>query len=152
MTYQYLLDTGILSHLVKQPRGPIFHGIREFGEKDICTSVVVACELRAGAMKRGSQQLIEQLEIILRSLPVLPLPDSVDQAYAEIRTALEGAGTTIGSNDLLIAAHALTLDLTLVTTHVYEFSRVPHLKVEGWLCPNENSIASSSLCIFRVTR
>ena len=133
MTYQYLLDTNILSDLVKHPQGKVFQKIASIGEGYICTSIMVACELRFGARKRGSKRLTQQLEIILQALPVLPIDNPIDQIYAEIRTFLEKAGTPIGPNDLLIAAHALTLDLTLVTANVREFERVPNLKVENWL-------------------
>ncbi len=133
MSYQYLLDTNILSDLVKQPQGRVFQQIQAVGEHRICTSVVVACELRFGAQKSGVERLIQQLEQILTLLPVLPLAPPVDQRYGEIRTHLERAGTSIGPNDLLIAAHASVLDLILVTANMREFERVAGLKIENWL-------------------
>jgi tRNA(fMet)-specific endonuclease VapC len=133
MTYQYLLDTNILSDLVKNPQGIVFRRIATIGEDRVCTSIIVACELRFGAVKSRSSRLLTQLEQILRVLPVLPLELSVDQHYAEIRTDLEQAGTPIGPNDLLIAAHALALNLTLVTANTREFERVPALELENWL-------------------
>ena len=69
-------------------------------------------------------------------IPILPLMADVDHNYAIMRTHLERQGTPIGSNDLLIAVHALTLNLTVVTANVREFSRIPNLKVENWLNPN----------------
>ncbi|MFM7407227.1 MAG: type II toxin-antitoxin system VapC family toxin [Cuspidothrix sp.] len=136
MTYLYLLDTNIISELIKNPRGVIFSKIQEVGEDKVCTSIIVACESRFGAQKKNSPKLIEKLEIILNSIEILPLNHPVEQYYAEIRTDLEQQGTPIGSNDLLIAAHALTLNLTVVTNNIREFSRVPKLKVENWLNPN----------------
>ena len=133
MRYQYLLDTNILSDLVKQPQGRVFQQIQAVGEQTICTSIVVACELRFGAEKSGSERLIHQLEQILKLLPIVPLAPPVDQRYGEIRTQLERAGTPIGPNDLFIAAHALVLDLILVTANIREFERVEGLKVENWL-------------------
>ena len=133
MTYQYLLDTNILSDLVRHPQGLVFQRIAIVGEDSICTSIIVASELRFGALKSGSSRLIRQLEHILEALPVLPLETPVDRHYAEIRTHLERAGTPIGPNDLLIAAHALALDLTLVTANTREFERVPALTLENWL-------------------
>jgi tRNA(fMet)-specific endonuclease VapC len=133
MTYQYLLDTNIISDLVKQPQGLVFQRIATVGENSICTSIIVACELRFGATKSGSPRLIQQLERILEVLPILSLEPPVDQHYAEIRTHLEQAGTPISPNDLLIAAHALALNLTLVTANIREFGRVPDLSVENWL-------------------
>lgn len=133
MTYQYLLDTNILSDLVKHPQGLVFQRIATVGENSVCTSVIVLCELRFGAAKSGSSRLLDQLERILEVLPVLPLEPSVDQHYASIRSYLEQTGTPIGPNDLLIAAHTLALDLTLVTANTREFERVPALSLDNWL-------------------
>ena len=133
--HRYLLDTNILSSLLKQPSGMVASRIRSVGEDAICTSIVVACELRYGAMKKGSSTLTDKVKHLLSALDVLPLDEDADEKYAELRTALEKAGTPIGANDYLIAAHALSLELTLVTNNVGEFSRVPGLRVENWLSP-----------------
>jgi tRNA(fMet)-specific endonuclease VapC len=133
MTYQYMLDTNILSDLVKHPQGVVSKHIATTGEDRICTSIIVACELRFGVVKSGSSRLVQKLERILEILPVLSLEPSVDHHYATIRSYLEQAGTPIGPNDLLIAAHALALNLTLVTANTREFERVPDLSLENWL-------------------
>lgn len=133
MSYLYLLDTNIISELIKNPRGVIFSQIQNVGEETVCTSIIVACELKFGARKKNSQKLIEKVEVILDSIEILPLTHPVEQYYAEIRTDLEQQGQPIGGNDLLIAAHALSLGLTLVTANSREFSRISHLKVENWL-------------------
>ncbi|MDY6785326.1 MAG: type II toxin-antitoxin system VapC family toxin [Cyanobacteriota bacterium] len=133
MTYQYLLDTNIISDLVKNPQGLIFQRIETVGENKIRTSIIVACELQFGATKSGSSRLARQLDSILGVLPILPLESSATPHYATIRNHLEQKGTPIGPNDLLIAAHALALNLTLVTANVREFNRVPNLNVENWL-------------------
>ncbi|MCL1464160.1 PIN domain-containing protein [Argonema galeatum] len=99
----------------------------------MCTSIIVVCELRFGAAKSGSLRLIQQLERIFEVLPILSLDSPVDRHYAAIRRHLEQAGTPISPNDLLIAAHALALNLTLVTANVREFGRVPALSLENWL-------------------
>ena len=133
MSYQYLLDTNILSDLVRHPQGLVFQRIATVGEDSVCTSIIVACELRFGAAKSSSSRLIQQLERILEVLPILPLEPPVDRHYAAIRNYLEQAGTPIGPNDLLIAAHALALDLTLVTANTREFGRVSALSLDNWL-------------------
>lgn len=133
MTYQYLLDTNILSDLVRHPQGQVFQRIATVGEDKVCTSIIVASELRFGVVKSGSSRLVQQLERILEVLPVLLLEPPVDEQYARIRAHLEQAGTPIGPNDLLIAAHALSLDLTLVTANIREFERVPALRLDNWL-------------------
>jgi tRNA(fMet)-specific endonuclease VapC len=129
----YLLDTNILSDLVRHPAGRIRDCIAERGEESVCTSIIVAAELRFGAAKKGSERLTAQLETVLGALEILPFEAPADRVYGEIRTALERAGTPIGANDLLIAAHALALGLTLVTNNAGEFSRVSGLPVENWL-------------------
>lgn len=129
----YLLDTNILSDLIRQPAGRVRDRISDCGEDRICTSIVVASELRFGAAKKGSARLTAQMEAILSAISILPLDDPADRHYAEIRHALEAAGTPIGANDLLIAAHARALGQTLVTGNEREFRRVPGLMVENWL-------------------
>jgi tRNA(fMet)-specific endonuclease VapC len=95
MTYRYLLDTNILSDLVKQPQGLVFQRIATVGENRVCTSIIVACELRFGAAKKGSSRLIHQIERIFEVLPVLTLEPPVDERYAAIRNHLEQVGTPI---------------------------------------------------------
>lgn len=130
---RYLLDTNVLSHLVRHPKGIVREKIAAVGEEAVCTSIVVACELRYGAAKKGSPALSARVDELLSAIEVLPIDEGVDAKYGEIRTALEKAGTPIGANDYLIAAHALAADLTLVTDNVNDFSRVTGLPVENWL-------------------
>lgn len=129
----FLLDTNILSTLVRQPQGVVAQRITQVGEEAVCTSIIVAAELRFGAAKRGAPRLTQQVEAILAALPVLPLELPADAGYAHIRWVLEQAGQPIGPNDLLIAAHALALKYTLVTANEREFARVPGLTVVNWL-------------------
>jgi tRNA(fMet)-specific endonuclease VapC len=129
----FLLDTNILSDLVRNPQGAVADHILQEGEESICTSIVVAAELRFGAEKRGSQRLTTQLETILSAMKILPLEEPTDRQYARLRYHLEKAGTPIGPNDMLIAAHALSLGVTLVTANQNEFHRVPGLALINWL-------------------
>jgi len=130
---RYLLDTNIVSEIVRNPQGPITRRIARVGETRVCTSIVVACELRYGAAKRGSSRLSAQLEQVLAVLPMLPLETGVDGHYGDIRANLERKGTPIGANDLLIAAQARALRLVVVTDNVREFGRVERLEVKNWL-------------------
>ena len=136
MSHSYLLDTNTLSDFIKHPTGKIFSKIQEIGEEKICTSIIVACELRFGAEKKNSLRLKQRISLAFEIIPILSLTPNVDYSYAEIRSYLENQGTPIGSNDLLIAAHAISLNLTVVTNNVREFSRVPNLKIENWLNTN----------------
>ena len=128
--FRYLLDTNIVSDVIRNPGGRVIQRAALVGEATICTSIVVACELRFGALKKGSTQLTARVERLLESLEVLPLDKESDRRYAEIRHHLDRIGRP---NDILIAAHALALDLTLVSANVEEFSRVPGLRLENWL-------------------
>ncbi|MDX3975211.1 type II toxin-antitoxin system VapC family toxin [Shinella sp.] len=129
----YMLDTNIISDIIRNPFGPAARRIEEVGPRDICTSIVVAAELRYGCAKKGSARLLEKVEGVLATIPVLPLDIPVDAGYGVIRAELEMAGQIIGLNDLLIAAHAQALNLTLVTDNTREFSRIRGLDVENWL-------------------
>lgn len=133
MSLGYLLDTNIISDLVRRPRGPVGRRIAEVGEASICTSIIVAAELRYGAEKSAAKQLSERVDLLLSALEILPLEPPADRRYGEIRHRLARQGTPIGPNDLLIAAHVLAADLTLVTANTREFERVPSLRVENWL-------------------
>jgi tRNA(fMet)-specific endonuclease VapC len=95
--------------------------------------LIVACELRYGAAKRGSRRLTKQVEAVLGALTIRSLESDVERVYATIRAALEKKGTPIGAHDMLIAAHARALDAVCVTNNVAEFKRVPALRVENWL-------------------
>ena len=103
------------------------------GEANVLTSVVVACELRYGAAKRGSRRLTRQVEAVLGALTVRSLESDVERIYAAIRVALEKKGTPIGTHDMLIAAHARAIDVVCVTDNLAEFKRVPALRVENWV-------------------
>ena len=129
----YLLDTNILSHLVRQPQGAVADHIADVGEANVLTSVIVACELRYGAAKRGSRKLTRQVEAVLSAMTIRPLESDIERVYASIRVAVERKGTPIGAHDMLIAAHARAIDAVCVTDNVAEFRRVPALKIENWL-------------------
>ena len=129
----YLLDTNIVSALMYEPRGRLRERVARAGEANVFTSIVVAAELRYGALKSGSKRLAQALDEILSELPIRALEPPADLYYGRLRATLAAAGTPIGANDLLIAAHALSLECTLVTDNEREFARVDGLAVENWL-------------------
>ncbi len=129
----WMLDTNTLSDLIRNPSGALIRRLDSIEPDAVCTSIVVACELRFGAKRKGSKTLTDRVEQLLASLTVLPLDEPADQHYADLRDTLERAGTPIGNHDLFIAAHARSRDLTLVTHNTREFERVPGLRVEDWL-------------------
>ena len=130
---RYLLDTNIISDLVRNPNGKAAHHIRKVGESKVCTSIIVAAELRYGVAKKGSPRLSADLEEILDTLDILPFETPADKTYGSLRTRLEKSGQPIGANDLLIASHAMALGYTLVSDNEREFSRIEDLQQENWL-------------------
>ncbi|MGV6871390.1 PIN domain-containing protein [Pseudochelatococcus sp. B33] len=130
---RFLLDTNIVSDLVRSPHeGKAARHIAKIGDHLLATSIIVVAELRFGCAKRRSRKLERQVEAVLKGLHILPLDIPADAAYAAIRAELE-AGKPIDAHDLLIAAHARALDMTLVTANTGEFTRIKGLKVENWL-------------------
>jgi tRNA(fMet)-specific endonuclease VapC len=118
---------------VRNPRGRVTQRIREVGEGQVCTSIIVAAELRYGAVKIASRRLSAQLESVLGALNVLPFEAPADAIYGMLRARLERVGTPIGANDLLIAAQAIALDCAMVTDNEREFARIDDLAQENWL-------------------
>lgn len=132
----YLLDTNIISHVMRNPVGAVAQRVLEQEAKDaaqaVCTSLIVQCELLFGLRKVANPKWERQYHRALACIPVEPLDAQVATHYAHIRAHLESQGTPIGPNDTLIAAHALALGATLVTADT-EFARVPGLQMENWL-------------------
>ena len=135
----YLLDSNVLSELMRNPRGTVaqkLEGVAADADAHLITSIVVAGEMRYGAVKKGSVPLAERVDRLLASIEVAPLALGADAAYAILRADLERKGQLIGPNDMLIAAHAIALDAILVTDNVGEFKRVKGLRLENWLRPS----------------
>jgi tRNA(fMet)-specific endonuclease VapC len=128
-----MLDTNIISDLIRNPQGKAAKRIAKLGEDNICTSIIVAAELRYGCAKNGSKRLLKAVEDLLGEIDVLPFEVPADTEYVEIRAKLEAAGKPIGGNDLLIAAHAHATGATIVTANTDEFKRIRDLNVENWL-------------------
>lgn len=128
-----MLDTNIVSNALRFPHGLAANRMTVAGEPPLCLSAIVAAELRFGAEKLASARLSQQVSGILQTITVLTFDEAAASHYARLRAHLERVGTPIGPLDMLIAAHALALDLTLASDNVREFSRVPGLRLENWL-------------------
>jgi tRNA(fMet)-specific endonuclease VapC len=129
----YLLDTNIISDLVRNPQGAAAQHVMACQPAELCTSIIVAAELRYGILRRGSPRLTDAVEAVLARLSIRALEPPVDMHYAAIRHSLEQSGSPIGQNDMLIAAHALSLDAVLVSDNEREFARVLGLRLENWV-------------------
>jgi tRNA(fMet)-specific endonuclease VapC len=130
---RYLLDTNVVSEMIRSPQGRVTARIRDVGETQVATSIIVAAELRYGAARKGSARLTAQVEAVLAAIEVLPFEEPADRVYAVLRSGLEQKGEPIGGNDLLIASQALSLGFTLVTANEREFARIDDLQCENWL-------------------
>ena len=130
---RYMLDTNIVSDLVRNPGGRAAERVRAMGDAALAVSIITAAELRFGAAKSGSPRLKSRVDAILETLDVIAFDVPADVEYAAIRCELEAAGKPIGPNDLLIAAHARSLDATIVTANEAEFGRIRGLSFENWL-------------------
>jgi tRNA(fMet)-specific endonuclease VapC len=128
----YLLDTNIISPMLRDPRGPVALRIAGLADRPH-TSIIVVAELRFGIDKARSARLEAQLDSVLAGIEVVPFTEPADRFYGRLRADLERSGQMIGPNDLLIAAQCLAGDFVLVTDNIREFSRVPSLKVENWI-------------------
>jgi len=130
---RYLLDTNVVSDLLRNPSGKAARRIERVGESNVCTSIIVAAELRYGAAKKGSPKLSARVEAILGVLDILPFETPADKVYGGLRAHLEKAGRPIGANDLLIASQAVALGYVLISDNEREFSRIENLQHENWL-------------------
>lgn len=128
-----MLDTNTASDLIRNPHGRVYARLERHGAATACLSIIAATELRFGAQKHRAPQLLLRVETLLTKIAVISFDAPCDRAHADLRVKLEATGTPISPNDLLIAAHALTLQVTLVTHNTREFRCVPGLGVEDWL-------------------
>lgn len=133
MKPMWMLDTNVVSDAIRNSRGPVATRLLKVSAGVCCMSIITLAELRFGAAKVNSRRLNQQIDGFAALAPALPFEHPAETVYADIRTQFEARGQLIGPHDLFIAAHALSLDLTLVTANTREFSRVPGLRVENWL-------------------
>jgi len=133
---RYMLDTDTCSYVMKRSSDALLKGLRKTSVSDVCISVITKSELQHGVeISPRRQQDEAALEAFLRYVEVLDFTNEAAPHYAQIRAYLRARGTMIGANDLLIAAHARSLGLTLVTNNTREFRRVPKLMIENWTIP-----------------
>ncbi len=130
---RYLLDTNVLSALMRDPLSPAGQKVLLLDDDAVCTSIVCAAELRSGVVRRPTSARLAQLDWVLGHIPTEKMGPPADAIYATVRSELEAAGTLIDGFDMLIAAHALALGCILITDNEREFRRVPGLTVENWL-------------------
>ena len=131
MSRRFMLDTDTCSFLIRGGDARLQSQVRKHAGS-LCVSAMTAAELRYGALKKGSPRIMESVSFLLDLLPSVPWGEDAAERYAEIRVALESAGTPIGHIDMLIAASALAEGCVLVSHNTAHFSRVPGLVIEDW--------------------
>ena len=133
---RYMLDTDTCSYVMKRSNPAVLRRLQTVPVADVCMSVVTKSELLYGVeISPRRAQDAAALAAFLPYVEVLDFPDDAASHYAEIRADLKKRGLPIGANDLLIAAHARSQGLTLVTNNTAEFGRVKGLRVENWTVP-----------------
>ncbi len=129
---RFLLDTNICIYVINKRPLHVIDRFKAVPAGSVAISSISAAELAYGVEKSGSPRNRKALEYFLSPIEILPFDEEALWAYGKLRAALEKDGKPIGSMDTLIAAHALALDLTLVTNNEREFSRVDGLRIQNW--------------------
>lgn len=129
----YLLDTNICIYIINHKPSHVFERFRQYQLGQLALSSISAAELAFGVEKSGSSRNRQALEKFLAPLEIIPFAEDCIWQYATLRQYLQQQGKPIGSLDMLIAAHALALDATLVSNNIKEFERIPKLKLENWV-------------------
>lgn len=133
MAVRFLLDTNICIYIINRKPARIFEHFAGLHIGEIAISSITGAELSFGVAKSDSQRNQQALEKFLAPVEILPFDEAAMRCYGTLRSPLERKGQSIGALDLLIAAHAQALDVTLVTNNLREFQRVPNLRLENWI-------------------
>ena len=131
-----LLDTNTCIYIINNRPPNVLEKFRKYKAGEVGISSIAASELAYGVAKSGSLKNRKALEMFLAPLQILPFDSQCLWFYADLRASLEKQGLSIGPMDSLIAAHALSIDGTLVTNNIKEFMRVPKLKLDNWFEAN----------------
>lgn len=130
----YMLDTNICIYMIKQKPRQVIEKVRSMNKSDLCISSITYSELLYGAEKSlNVAKNLLALTMFLSNIEILPYDENASLDYGFIRANLEKKGNPIGPLDMLIASHAKSLKMTLVTNNVKEFERVSGLKIENWV-------------------
>jgi tRNA(fMet)-specific endonuclease VapC len=129
---RYLLDTNIVSDVMRNPDGSVEQALREHADADIGISLIVKGEILFGLVRNANAKGKKRFDALLKAIETWPMQEGVADIYAQVRATMEITGKKMGPNDMWIAAHSLSLDAVLVTDD-RRFHSVPDLKVENWL-------------------
>ena len=130
---RYMLDTNICIYAIKHKPEKVFNKLQEVDPEDVCVSSVTYAELVHGVEKSAAVEKNRlALSMLLANIEIKNFDTDAADCYGKIRADLEKKGTPIGPLDMMIAGHAQSLDLTIVTNNVKEFARINNLKIENW--------------------
>lgn len=127
-----MLDTDTVSFALRG-QGEVGARILEHRPSELCVSAITVAELRYGTSRRKSSRLDQLVDNFISNIAVMPFDEACTKPFGQIASALTEKGTPIGELDALIAAHAMTLGVTLVTNNLKHFKRVPGLKLANWV-------------------
>ncbi len=131
---KYMLDTNVCIELIRQKSARLIARLTQYAPGEVGISTITVAELAHGAQKSAqTQKNLAALEQFLLPLEIADFSQQAAAVYGAIRSRLEREGSVIGAMDLLIGAHAFSLNAVLVTNNVGEFKRIPNLKIEDWL-------------------
>lgn len=134
MKIQYMLDTNMVIYIIKHKPESVIQHFQKYDPSQFCISSITLAEMQYGIRKSTKPEKNQMaLSMFLSNIAVLSFDDKAAVEYGDIRSGLEKKGTPIGGNDMLIAAHARALGLTIVTNNTKEFVRVPDLQLENWV-------------------
>lgn len=130
---RYMLDTNICIYSIKHKPEQVFYRLQQHDPSEICISSITYAELIYGIEKsKAIDKNRLALTLLLANIEIIDFDTAAAESYGKIRADLEKHGTPIGSLDMMIAGHALSLDYTVVTNNIKEFDRVQNLKLENW--------------------
>jgi len=130
---RYMLDTNICIYVIKQAPAPVLGKFRQHEPEGLGISAITAAELAFGVAKSGSRRNRAALDEFLSALEIAPFDDEVARVYGDVRADLAARGIPIGPLETQIAAHALSLDVTLVSNNLRKFERVAGLRCANWV-------------------
>ena len=130
---KYMLNTNICIYAIKHKPENVIEELSKHDSSDVCVSSVTYAELVHGVEKSAAVEKNKlALLMLLANIEILDFDVSAADCYGMIRASLEKKGIPIGPLDMMIAGHAMSLDLIVVTNNVREFQRIPNLKIENW--------------------
>jgi tRNA(fMet)-specific endonuclease VapC len=132
MATRFLLDTNTVSFHIRESSAALRRRMRRVEASQVALSVITEMELRYGLVRNPKLRIADLVEEFLEGITILPLDSGAAGTYARVRAQLESKGQPIGPLDLMIGAHALSLNATLVTNNVKEFRRIRGLRVQDW--------------------